>query len=258
MDGEKFPSTFGTGSEDYFGYAWSSPQLFVHALHNQPHNDGGSRGHISVNRWHVADNVPFHQAFEADIEKYYKDERPTLYAAIAYWYQAAGPADAYPALPLAERTGWYVQPPARREAGALEGEELKIAECTGGGAAPQEMSGWGGRWSNESQLWWTRGKLGDRLTLVLPVKEDGQYKLIVQMTKAVDYGIVQWSLDARKLGEPMDLYNPGVVPSGPVDLGLHQLSKGDHRLTLEIVGANEKAVKAYMAGLDYVKLQRAP
>jgi len=29
-------------------------------------------------------------------------------------------------------------------------------------------------------------------------------------------------------------------------------------LTLEITGANEKAVKSFMAGLDYVKLERVP
>ena len=28
VDGEKFPSTIGTGSEDYFGYAWCDPDLF--------------------------------------------------------------------------------------------------------------------------------------------------------------------------------------------------------------------------------------
>ena len=28
VDGEKFPSTIGTGSEDYFGYAWCNPHLF--------------------------------------------------------------------------------------------------------------------------------------------------------------------------------------------------------------------------------------
>lgn len=28
VDGEKFPSTFGTGSEDYVGYAWAAePRL---------------------------------------------------------------------------------------------------------------------------------------------------------------------------------------------------------------------------------------
>ncbi len=258
VDGEKFPSTFGTGSEDYFGYAWSSAQLFFHALHNQPHNDGGSRGHISVNRWHIADSVPFRQAFEADIEKYYPNDKPTLYAATVYWYQAQGQTDGYRALPLAERIGWYVQPPVQRLAGALEGELLKILECTGGGANPQDTSGYGGNWSDQTHLWWTRGKPGDRLTLGIPVKEAGKYKLVVQMTKAVDYGIIQLSLDGQKLGAPIDLYNRSVVPTGPLDLGLQELTKGDHRLTLEIVGANPRAVKSYMAGLDYVQLQRAP
>ena len=258
VDGEKFPSTFGTGSEDYFGYAWSSAQLFTHAFHNQTHNDGGSRGHISVNRWHIADNVPFHTCFEADIEKYYKNEKPTLYAAMVYWYQAAGQADAYAPVPLGERVGWYVKPPNTRVAGALEGEELKIVECTGGKAHPQDLSHFGGSWSDQAHLWWIDGKPGDRLTVAVPVKEDGQYKLTAQLTKARDYGIVQLSLDGEKLGRPIDLYNPQVVPTGPLDLGVHELKKGNHRLTLEITGANEKAIKRHMAGLDYVKLERVP
>ncbi|HXU60512.1 MAG TPA: glycoside hydrolase family 172 protein, partial [Polyangia bacterium] len=31
VDGEAFPSLFGTGTEDYFGFAWSTPQPFAHA-----------------------------------------------------------------------------------------------------------------------------------------------------------------------------------------------------------------------------------
>ena len=107
VDGEKFPSTFGTGSEDYFGYAWSSPLLFQHAFHNQTHNDGDNRGHISVNRWHIADQVPFQNHFEADIEKYFPNERPTLYAATVYWYLEPGGADPYSPQPLEERTGYF-------------------------------------------------------------------------------------------------------------------------------------------------------
>ena len=75
--------------------------------------------------------------------------------------------------------------------------------------------------------------------------------------RAKDYGIVQLSLDGAKLGEPIDLYNPEVVPTGALDLGTHDLKKGEHKLTLEITGANDKADKAYMAGLDYIKLDPA-
>ena len=40
VDGEKFPSWFGTGSEDYYGYAWSNPEPFQHPYHNQTRCDG--------------------------------------------------------------------------------------------------------------------------------------------------------------------------------------------------------------------------
>ena len=254
IDGEKFPSTFGTGSEDYFGYAWCCPQRFVNAYHNQPHNDGGNRGHVCVNRWHVPDNVPFHTAFEAAIEKYYPNKKPTLYAATAYWYQAPGGSDPYVPAPVAERTDYYQGFKVPVIKGALEGERLKVVERTGGDAKPQDLAHFGDGWSGICHLWWTGGKPGDKLTVAFPVKADGSYKLVLQLTKARDYGIVQLHLDGAKLGEPLDLYNPTVVPTGALDMGTRQLTKGQHRLTLELVGANPKAVKAYMAGLDYLKL----
>ena len=58
VDGEKFPSTIGTGSEDYFGYAWCTPEIFHRAYHNQT-IASGNRGHVSVSRWQITDNVPF-------------------------------------------------------------------------------------------------------------------------------------------------------------------------------------------------------
>jgi len=117
------------------------------------------------------------------------------------------------------------------------------------------MSGYSGDWSNESHLWWTGAKPGDTLELAVPVEKAGTYKLKMQLTKAVDYGIVQLSLDSKKLGEPIDLFHRGVIATGALDMGTHELSQGQHVLRIEIVGANEKAVKSYMFGLDYVKLE---
>jgi hypothetical protein len=257
VDGEKFPSTIGTGSEDYFGYAWCNPTLFQNAYHNQTISMG-NKGHVCVNRWHVTDNIPFQNSFEGAIEKYYPNKRPTLYAATVYWYQASGQSDTYPPLPLSERTGYWTDIQVFKAKGALEGERLKIVRKTAGNPHRQDLSGHEGQWSDDAHLWWVEGKPGDQLDLLLPVKETGKYKLIVALTKARDYGIVQLSLDGQKLGEPVDLYNPEVVPTGPIDLGVHDLTAGDHTLRFEITGANQKAVKAYMAGLDYVTLSPAP
>jgi len=51
VDDDAFPSLFGTGSEDYFNYAWSRPTLFSHAYCAQPLNTGpGNRGFVANSR----------------------------------------------------------------------------------------------------------------------------------------------------------------------------------------------------------------
>jgi hypothetical protein len=255
VDGEPFPSSIGTGSEDYFGYAWSSGVLFQHALHNQTHNDSNSKGHISVNRWHIADAVPFLQSFQGYIEKYFANSRPTLYAAMGYWYLNSGGRDPYLPVPLTNRLDYWTPPQVYKVPGAIEGENLTVLVKTAGTAASQDMSGFTGQWSNEAQLWWTGAQTGDTLDLALPVATAGDYKISVALTKARDYGIVQLSLDGQSLGAPIDLYNATVIPTGPMLLGTRQLTAGQHTLRVQITGANPSAVQAYMFGLDYVRLE---
>jgi hypothetical protein len=254
VDGEKFPSTFGTGSEDYFGYAWCNPTPFVHAFHNQTYNDGGNRGHISVNRWHLADQIPFQKSFAADIEKYFSNSRPTLYAATAYWYLQPPGQDPYSVVPLHWRTGYDRPLPPNRVAGALEGEALKQLGHTGGHPGEQEMLAFGGDWSGDSQLWWRGAEPGCRLELTFSVTNTAQYEIRAQFTKARDYGIVQLALDGAKLGAPIDLYHPAVIPSGELTLGKRELTAGEHQLRVEITGANARAERSYMFGLDYLRL----
>jgi len=144
-------------------------------------------------------------------------------------------------------------------AGALEGEEMKVLSKTGGNAKPQAMGGFhASRWSGDSHLWWTGGKPEDVLTLALPVAEKGAYSLKAVLTKAKDYGAVEISLDGKSLpNAKLDLYSfPDVVTSGELDWGIHELEAGEHKLAVKITGANPSAVKGYMFGLDYVKLEK--
>jgi len=254
VDGEKFPSIFGTGSEDYFGYAWCTPALFENAFHNQTISMG-NRGHISVNRWHIADDVPFQTSLEASIEKYYPNSKPTLYAAVAYWYLASGGRDPYRPVELDERVEYFASEPEPAVPGAIEAERMKVLRRTGGNVQTQYMTQYEGTWSRNAHLWWTGAGPRDKLDLALPLGTAGQYQIVAAMTKAVDYGIVQVYLDGRKLGEPIDLYNENVVPTGPMALGTLGLTAGEHTLTLEITGANIKAKQFHMVGLDYVKLE---
>lgn len=152
------------------------------------------------------------------------------------------------------------KPLAQRRAGAiLEGEKLKVLEASRGTASPQAMGGFAAdKWSGDSQLWWTGAKPGDKLVTELPVEKAGQFDVLVVLTKARDYGIVQVSLDDKKLGSPIDLYNnPEVITTGLVNLGTQELSAGSHKLTFEVTGANPAAAKGYMVGIDAVQLGMA-
>ncbi len=109
VDGEKFPSTFGTGSEDYFGYAWGNPHLFQKPYHAQTMTEN-NQGHQSLLRWHFVDNVPFQKSFQGCIEKYFKNNRGTLYACTARWYLSPDGVDPYESVPVTERDGYYAVP----------------------------------------------------------------------------------------------------------------------------------------------------
>jgi hypothetical protein len=250
VDGEKFPSTFGTGSEDYFGYAWCCPRLFQRPYHAQTMTQD-NRGHQSVLRWHIVDNVPFQKSFEGCIEKYFKNDRGTLYALTARWYLAPGGGDPYDPLPVQERDGYYVTSPL-----VIAG--FKVLNEPHGDPQLQSMGPFGsGNWKNDEQLWWTGAQPGDELILAVPVARSGKYQVSVHLTKAVDYGIVQLLLDGKKAGEPIDLYNPGVIPTGPIALGTFDLAAGPHKLTVKILGANPQAAKSYMFGIDRLDIEPA-
>jgi hypothetical protein len=204
VDGEKFPSTFGTGTEDYFGYAWCSPQLFTQPYHAQPRCDGpGNFGHTAVSRFHVLDPIPFTKSLRFDMELWHWQDVTVTVARTAYWY--ARPGSSLPGkVDIAALTVPEMKPPAP-VAGAIEGETLELVGKTGGNLTVQE-----GFWetSGSKQRWWTFPEPGQKLTLRFPVKAAGTYRVVGHFCHAVDYGIHRLSINGQPVGEPLDFYSP--------------------------------------------------
>lgn len=143
--------------------------------------------------------------------------------------------------------------------GAIEGESLKVLSVTGGKTSGQKMTAFkASRWSGNDHLWWTGGKVGDTLTLALPVAAKGVYEVKFVGTKAHDYGSFELRLDGKLLGvEGYDFYNPAeVVTTGELNGGRHELDAGEHRLEVKILAPNPAATPRNMFGLDYLKLER--
>lgn len=254
VDGETFPSHFGTGTEDYYGYAWCWPGLFVHAYHNQPRCDGPNNyGRTSVNRFHIIDRIPYTKDFKFDMELWHWNERCKVnMGVVAYWYAMPGGSDGFKPISAEDavvRPMPVYQVP--RVSGAIEGETMRIIKSVGT-AEPQD-------WNDESNgrhLWWHAGhKPGDVLVLGFDAPKAGKYRVMAKFLKAVDYGIHQLAINGVKAGEPIDFFNNGVVPTKEIDLGSFELKQGENELSVTVIGANEKAVKSYMFGLDYIRLQ---
>ncbi len=151
-----------------------------------------------------------------------------------------------------------IDPETRMVADGYEGESMVVLENSAGNVSRQDMKGFrDDRWSGDDHLWWKGANPGDRLVLEIEVPENGEYELQAVFTMARDYGVVQLYWNDEKIGAPIDLFNsPQVITSGVISFGQRSIAAGKHRLGIEVVGANQQAVQAFMFGLDFFRLQR--
>jgi hypothetical protein len=253
VDGETFPSHFGTGTEDYYGYGWGCPKTFTHAYHNQPRCDGpGNYGRTSVNRFHILDRIPFTKSFKFDMELWHWKDCKVNMALTAYYYGLPGAEDTFPPLTAQQLVLRPVPEMAiHRVPGAIEGEKMRILKSTGQ-PEPQEWEGDSG----DQHLWWHAGQRpGDELVLEFNVPKAGEYQILGRFLKAVDYGILQLAVNGEKAGKPIDFFHDGVIHTAEIPVGTFKLHQGGNRLSAVVVGANPKAQKEYMFGLDYILLK---
>ncbi|MHC4521321.1 MAG: glycoside hydrolase family 172 protein, partial [Planctomycetota bacterium] len=252
VDGESFPSHIGTGTEDYYGYAWCKPEFFESAFHAQPSGDGNLVPGFTVNsRYRALDAIPFGKSIQFDMELWHWAKTTMDYAPATFWYARPGatwdvkpnPKEAKRRVPRAVED--IIKP--RRVKGALEGETLSVVERTGGVTEIQNLPQFG--WSNNRQLWWRNAKEQDRLVVEFAVEEAGDYDVRLGITKARDYGIVRLAVNAETKIDKADFYNPSVVAED-VKLPSCRLRAGKNTLEVTILGANPAAVKSRMFGLD--------
>jgi hypothetical protein len=130
VDGEKFPGTFGTGTEDYFGYAWGTDwKTFWHAYHGVTRakktnifeiaffilnmnwkkvvNEVDSGAIVSQYRWHILDSIPFQESLLFDMEVWHWTKTITVdLTGVAYWYARPGSIDRIPVISGEELNPW--------------------------------------------------------------------------------------------------------------------------------------------------------
>ena len=92
VDGESFPGHFGTGTEDYYGYAWCSNQPFTTAFVGHPLSTPRQNfGALSLYRFHVPDPIAFRRELRFDLEvRHWGRPVAVTYDALSFWYARPG------------------------------------------------------------------------------------------------------------------------------------------------------------------------
>ncbi|HQK93999.1 MAG TPA: DUF2961 domain-containing protein [Armatimonadota bacterium] len=259
VDDDAFPSLFGTGSEDYFNYAWSDPALFDCAYCGQPLNSGpGNRGFVSNYRWHVLDALPFASRIDFYMELLHHSVTPGFtYGRLVYFYAEPGVRDAHRPITQADVSGGLELPEAWEPvaAGQARGAIFFQAEdAVAAGAANVEVIE-GSLWSRGKALVWTPATEGETLRLTARVDEPGRYQLVLTTARQPNSGRVEVSLDGTTWGPVLDLHEPFhtklwndflSTPDGPT----MELEAGEHTITLTSRGKSADSGSTRI-GLDF-------
>jgi hypothetical protein len=252
VDGEPVPSTFGTGSEDYFNYSWSRPDLFDHPYCGQPLDSGpDTSGYVSNHRFQVLDAIPFEKSLAAFLELWSHNRTPGLsYARIAYLYARPGAIDDHRGLMPSD----LVIPPLPKRppqaAGGAAGARFHLAEdlrfeATSGqvGMAPFPLA-------TQLKVAHWQAEKGGRLTFNLPVEKDGRTAIHLVAVHRPDGATVRVMLDGTSLAttsgsEEIRLRSAHAPRALNVHFKPTDLKAGSRQVVLECLESGS-------VGLDYV------
>ena len=259
VDNEEFPSCIGTGTEDYYGYAWCRPEKFTHPFIAQPTGAGNFNPGMTVNmRFRILDAIPFEEKISSNIELWHWAPAVINYALTSYHYilpdtEINVKPDEVAVARSVPRKKSDVIKPVMDDNGIIEGEFLEVMSVENGLAETQYITGWD--WSNKGQLWWRNGEQGDKLFTRFLISETGTYDVTARLSRARDYGIVSFEINARVPGTSFNGYTNGeeVVE---ISLGRHVLLEGENILSVTIIGADQRAEPGNMAGIDCLKLTK--
>jgi hypothetical protein len=250
-------SFIGTGSEDYFNYAWSSEELFMLPYSGQPRNDGpANRGFVTNYRWHILDNIPFNQGFDFFMELYsHRVVKNFSYGRMIYLYAVPGGRDDH--IPMTPADMRHLELPAywwpEADGQAVNSIFYQVEHLLTGHPAIELRRD--PQWAAYDLAVWRPVSMNDRLTLKFPVHQDGKYMLGFTVARMATAGQIRIELNGESLklngNEVHDLRTGYRDVSRNLTSGTLELSEGLHTLT--IIPAGEKIAPV---GLDFIWVKR--
>jgi len=114
-----------------------------------------------------------------------------------------------------------------------------------------------GKWSKNGHMFAFKTSQQDWIDFELPSSETANYEILVFLTKAKDYGVLNFFINGKKADVQSDLYSSEIVSTGPILLGTFPLHRKNNILRLEITGHSVQGNPPYYQfGIDGVQLKK--
>lgn len=282
-----FPTHFGTGTEDYYGWAggevptrrdeFSGPFLANARVGGL---DGRTTGFNICTRTRSLDAIPFAHRLVFDMESSFgTDIRQPWnllgYSAVTFWYARPGATHNRPAQPeaTARPIMSLVDLKAKAEAlrpranqarplavGGYEFELLKpTAFSPGLQAGPQRPAEdfQPAQWSGERHFFIPAKRAGDFVEFTF-IEQFAAKDLLLTLTTSYDFGIGTISVNGRVAAERLDFFSTTPTVK-TIELGRHTPVDNRFVIRCELVAANPRSrgAKTYM-GLDCIVFKPLP
>jgi hypothetical protein len=255
IDGDTFPSIFGTGSEDYFNYSWSSPDIFSFTYCGQPRNDGpGNRGFASNYRWHILDDIPFSDRVAFYMELRHHDEIDGFaYGRMVYLYSLPGLIDDH--VPVSQGDIREQTLPDWSPAAIMGSKGFRFVNAEEMITVKQNIRLEEGKlWAGGKIIMWYPSFQGEQIKLSLPgIRNPASNKLVITFAHLPEGGEVSIYLNGKLIefneNKEISLFEPNHQvlrnhTSSPIEL-----KEGvGNELTIRYTGA-EKNKKV---GIDFI------
>ncbi|MGB7323553.1 MAG: glycoside hydrolase family 172 protein [Rubripirellula sp.] len=281
VDGEEFPSLFGTGTEDYYAYSWGgvSTDFYEHPFHAQPRAHEynklsrkptadalvkNTRGFSVESRSRALDTMPFGSSLQLDMEVWSWTDCEMGYGVGMSWYGFADtdsnrksePAEVLnvPALPDLENTSADSSADSYKDAVEIVPEQI-VSKPAGILMKFQNLKKmrFKGKWNLGTHHLFKGAGEGDAIEFRIPATNDSAERLALYATKSNDFGVVRFSVNGKPAGDEVDLYAAKPVPTGAIELGDFEPVESVYVLRVEVVGKNTDSTGTFF-GLDCVTL----
>ncbi len=271
VDGEEFPSLYGTGSEDYFSDAWGMRED-ENPFYGCPLQESDFRvgSKATVYRFHIPDPIPFKKSIRVTIEHGHANNRSDLYSSVAYWYQSE-PHKPFPELPSAEkRLPFALQLPGNLifpEWEKIEGTKLAAYEDKSSGLkvqaqnlSPSLSSYYNQNGARYPVLATENAKIGTTVELSFPADIGERYDIDLFLLRGPNMG----KISAREIRSgsrvtklEADVFDGFSASKEIAHLTLKnvRLYPGENHLKLGVIGKSPQANGSEMA---FVSMSRVP